>query len=80
MQVANEGPGIPKTEQPFLFEKFYGGNQVRTRTAGTGMGLNINRAIIQAHGVHTGAQSETGQGAQFCFTLPADAVEAHSAA
>ena len=80
IQAANEGPGIPKTEQPFLFEKFYRGNQVRTRTAGTGMGLNISRAIIQAHGGHIWVQSETGQGAQFCFTLPAHAVEAHSAA
>jgi two-component system sensor histidine kinase KdpD len=80
VQVTSEGPGIPKAEQPLLFEKLYRGSQVRTRIAGTGMGLNISREIIQAHGGHIWVQSESGKGAQFCFTLPANAVEAHSAA
>ena len=79
VQVANEGPGIPKAEQPFLFEKFYRGKDVRTRIAGTGMGLAISREVIQAHGGHIWVQSES-EGVQFCFTLPAMTVEAHSAA
>jgi len=80
LQVANEGPGIPKGEQPLLFEKFYRGNEARTRMAGTGMGLSISRDIIGAHGGQIWVQSESGKGAQFCFTLPVAAVEAHSAA
>ncbi|MBV9035505.1 MAG: DUF4118 domain-containing protein [Acidobacteriaceae bacterium] len=80
LQVANEGPGIPKAEQPFLFEKFYRGSEARNRIAGTGMGLNISREIIRAHAGHIWVQSESGKGAQFCFTLPVAAVEAHSAA
>lgn len=80
LQVANEGPGIPKGEQPFLFEKFYRGSETRNRIAGTGMGLNISRDIVKAHGGQIWVQSESGKGARFCFTLPTAAVEAHSAA
>ena len=80
MQVANEGPGIPKAEQTFLFGKFYRGKEVRTRIPGTGMGLNISREIIAAHGGQIWVQSESGKGAQFYFTLPAAAVEVHSVA
>jgi two-component system, OmpR family, sensor histidine kinase KdpD len=70
LQVANEGPGIPKAEQPLLFEKFYRGREVRNRIAGTGMGLNISREIIQAHGGHIWVESENGKGAQFFVTIP----------
>jgi two-component system sensor histidine kinase KdpD len=80
VKVANDGPGIPKAEQPFLFEKFYRGREVRTRIAGTGMGLNISREIIGAHGGQIWIESENDKGVQFCFTLPAATVEAHSAA
>jgi two-component system sensor histidine kinase KdpD len=80
VRVANEGPGVPKAEQPFLFEKFYRGSEVCARIAGTGMGLNISREIIRAHGGYIWVQSEDGKGAQFCFTLPVAAAEIHSAA
>lgn len=80
VEVANYGPSIPKAEQPFLFEKFYRGSSVRTRIAGTGMGLSISRDIISAHGGRIWVQSEKGEGVQFCFTLPTVTVEAHSAA
>jgi two-component system sensor histidine kinase KdpD len=80
VQVVNDGPGIPQAEQPFLFEKFYRGREARTRIAGTGMGLNISREIIAAHGGQIWVQSENGKGAQFCFTLPVTTIEAHSAA
>jgi two-component system sensor histidine kinase KdpD len=69
--VFSAGPGIPKTEQALVFEKFYRGRDVRARVAGTGMGLTIARDIIETHGGRIWLKSESGKGVQFSFTLPA---------
>ena len=68
--VANAGPGIPKAEQELIFQKFYRGRDVRTRVAGTGMGLTIAREIVEAHGGRIWLKSESGNGVEFWFTLP----------
>ena len=69
--ISNAGSGIPKPEQELVFEKFYRGRDVRARLAGTGMGLTIAREIIEAHGGRVWLKSESGEGVQFSFTLPA---------
>lgn len=71
IQVSNAGPGIPKSEQNLIFEKFYRGRDVRANIPGTGMGLAIARDIVEAHGGHIWLKSEPGNGVQFSFTLPA---------
>jgi two-component system, OmpR family, sensor histidine kinase KdpD len=68
--VVNQGPAILKAEQRLLFEKFYRGRDVRGRVAGTGMGLNITRDIVAAHGGRIWVESEPGSPTRFCFTLP----------
>lgn len=68
--VVNQGPAILKAEQKLLFEKFYRGRDVRGRVAGTGMGLNITREIVAAHGGRIWVESEPGSPTRFCFTLP----------
>jgi two-component system sensor histidine kinase KdpD len=78
LRVANEGPGIPKAEQPLLFEKFYRGREVRNRIAGTGMGLNISREIVQAHGGRIWVESGNGKGTQFFMTIPIAEQETQS--
>ena len=70
VHVADEGPGIPESEQVSVFEKFYRGQAGRHRIAGTGMGLTIAREIVQAHGGEIGLESVAGKGARFSFTLP----------
>lgn len=74
--VVNDGPGILKSEQKYLFEKFYRGRDVRGRVAGTGMGLNISRDIVAAHGGRIWVESEPGTPTRFCFTLPLAKSEA----
>ncbi len=68
--VSNSGPGIAKSEQDLIFEKFYRGRGVRARIPGTGMGLTIAKEIAEAHGGSIWLNSEPGRGAQFYFTLP----------
>jgi two-component system sensor histidine kinase KdpD len=70
--IADQGPGIDRTEIERIFEKFYRGKDHRFRVQGTGMGLPIAKAIIEAHGGTIGASSKPREGSVFYFTLPID--------
>lgn len=70
ISVADRGPGIDDFEQSLIFEKFYRGRDQRFRVEGTGMGLAIARAIIEAHGGTIGVTSQPGSGSVFHFTIP----------
>jgi two-component system, OmpR family, sensor histidine kinase KdpD len=69
--VADLGPGIDDFEQGLIFEKFYRGRNQRLQVQGTGMGLAIAKAIVEAHGGEIGVTSQLGHGSVFYFTLPA---------
>lgn len=68
--VADRGAGIDDLEQSLIFEKFYRGKDQRFLVQGTGMGLPIAKAIIEAHGGTMSLTSQRGQGSVFSFTLP----------
>jgi two-component system sensor histidine kinase KdpD len=68
--VADQGPGIGDTELGLIFDKFYRGTDQRYRVQGTGMGLPIAKAIVEAHGGTIGVISQLGRGSVFSFTLP----------
>lgn len=68
--VADLGPGIDDFEQGLIFEKFYRGRNQRMQVQGTGMGLAIAKAIIEAHRGEIGVTSQLGHGSVFYFTLP----------
>src|SRR5271165_6069647 len=70
LSVADRGPGIDDMEQSLIFEKFYRGKDQRYRVQGTGMGLAIAKAIVEAHGGTIGVTSQLGSGSVFHFTLP----------
>ncbi len=70
MTVADRGPGIERGEQPFVFDKFFRGKKQRSHSGGTGMGLAIAKAIVEAHGGGIELASEPGKGARFTFWLP----------
>jgi two-component system sensor histidine kinase KdpD len=73
--VADRGPGIEESEVNQIFERFYRGKGQRHRTPGTGMGLPIAKAIIEAHGGTIEVVSQKGQGSVFTFSLPIDREE-----
>ncbi len=67
--VADTGAGIPKEEQSRLFERFFRSSATRD-VPGTGLGLTIVRAIVEAHGGSILCRSKPGEGTTFTFTLP----------
>lgn len=72
VRVADQGPGIPVSEIPRIFERFHRGDPSRTRaTGGFGLGLAIARAIVRAcAGEISVSRAESG-GAEFLVRLPA---------
>jgi two-component system sensor histidine kinase KdpD len=69
ISVADRGMGIDASEQTLIFERFYRVDSHNTRTSGTGMGLPISRAIVEAHGGTIKVTSQPGQGSVFAVTL-----------
>jgi two-component system sensor histidine kinase KdpD len=70
VNIADRGPGIDDFEQSLVFEKFYRGRNQRVQIHGTGMGLAICKAIVEAHGGRLGLTSQLGHGSVFYFSLP----------
>ncbi|HZL25597.1 MAG TPA: ATP-binding protein [Acidobacteriaceae bacterium] len=71
ISVADRGAGIDPMDQSLIFDKFYRARSQRQIVSGTGMGLAICRAIIEAHGGTLSVTSQQGQGSVFTFTLRA---------
>lgn len=72
--VQDNGIGIDEKDLPFVFERFYRGDQSRTRlTGGAGIGLTIARSIVEAHKGKIGVQSKLQVGSEFRVILPKQA-------
>jgi signal transduction histidine kinase len=67
--VSDTGCGIPVSEQPRLFERFFRSSSTRD-VPGTGLGLTIVRAIVESHGGSIVCKSTPGEGTTFMFMLP----------
>jgi two-component system phosphate regulon sensor histidine kinase PhoR len=71
LTVSDTGIGIPKADQPRIFERFYRVDVARSREAGgTGLGLAIAKHLVEVHGGRLWVESEVGQGSQFHFSVP----------
>lgn len=68
--VADRGAGVDDFERMMIFDKFYRGQGQRYRVQGTGMGLAIAKAIVEAHGGSIEVTSQAGHGSVFTFCLP----------
>lgn len=69
-QVTDSGPGIPLSDQPHIFEKFFRGSNVPADTPGSGLGLAIVKSIVADHQGRTWVDSAPGAGATFTVVLP----------
>ncbi len=70
VMVEDQGVGIPESELPLVFDRYFRGRSVQASAEGTGMGLSIAREIISAHGGKVRVESEPGAGSRFYFSLP----------
>ena len=69
--VSDQGIGIAPEEQEQIFQRFYRvDNRLRRETQGSGLGLYLARAVIEAHSGKIWVESQLGRGARFIFTLP----------
>lgn len=71
IQICDNGPGMSQEQLERIFERFYRGDESRTRSSGgAGLGLAITESIVKAHGGNIAAESTPGVGSVFKVTLP----------
>ena len=72
ISITDDGIGIPASDLPHVFDRFYRTDQSRSRgIGGTGLGLAITRAIVEAHGGTIAVTSDgPGQGVSVTIRLP----------
>jgi two-component system sensor histidine kinase BaeS len=71
VSVADTGEGIAEAELPLIFERYYrAGDNGKDVTTGSGLGLPIAKALVEAHGGSIWAESRLGEGTVFTIRLP----------
>ena len=72
VSVADSGPGLNEADQKRIFERFFRADpsRQRNRNEGSGLGLSIVDAVMQAHGGRVGVTSKPGQGSVFTLFFP----------
>ena len=69
--VSDDGYGIPKKQQPSIFKKLFRADNVKSmKVEGTGLGLYVAKAVVEAFGGKIDFKSEENKGTTFFFTLP----------
>jgi signal transduction histidine kinase len=75
--VNDDGIGMPKEEQKAIFTRFYRApSAVKMQTEGSGLGLYLVKAIVEAHGGKVWFESDKGKGSTFYFSIPVPRKEA----
>jgi len=67
--VSDTGPGIAPEAVAHIFDRFWQA-ATRERRLGAGLGLQITKGIVEAHGGRIWVESELGRGTTFFFTIP----------
>jgi two-component system NtrC family sensor kinase len=70
LHVRDFGPGIPPSDQPYLFDKFFRASNVPEDVIGTGLGLSIVKSIVDNHQGRIWVESKLGEGSTFTVVLP----------
>jgi signal transduction histidine kinase len=69
--VSDTGPGLSAEELEHVFERFWRAQSGETQAVGgTGLGLAIAKSLVELHGGEISAESQSGKGSTFRFTLP----------
>ncbi len=71
LQVIDQGPGVPESEKPYVFDKFKQTSvQSNIKGKGSGLGLAIVKAIAEAHNGSAGVMNAPRQGSVFYIVIP----------
>ena len=71
ISIEDNGLGISKDDQEFIFKRFeQGGNVNSTKVSSSGVGLTLVKYIVELHGGHVELESELGKGSKFTLVLP----------
>jgi signal transduction histidine kinase len=71
IKVIDNGLGIPEKDLPYIFERLYRSDISRNKnTGGSGIGLTITKAFVEAHGGKIEVESEVNVGTIFTIVLP----------
>ena len=71
--VADLGPGIPAADRVRVFDRFYRADEARSRDrGGSGLGLSVARALVEAHGGTIGLGAGQDGTTTFTLTLPGE--------
>lgn len=68
--ISDEGPGIPQQDAPRVFDRFFRATESARTTKGTGLGLFLAKAVVEAHGGQIWVDETRTKGARICFSLP----------
>jgi two-component system phosphate regulon sensor histidine kinase PhoR len=70
LEVSDNGMGIAAADQPYIFDKFYRGENTLEDIPGTGLGLAIVKSIVNNHQGRIWVESQLGKGSTFTVVLP----------
>jgi signal transduction histidine kinase len=72
--VHDTGCGVPVSDWARIFERFERGTGASRRYRGSGLGLAVVKAIVEAHGGHVELESRVGDGSKFTLVVPKEAA------
>ena len=77
IDICDTGEGIPESELPNIWNRYYRGEQSNHRrgVGGSGIGLSVVKSVLDAHHAPYGVISQEGKGSDFWFSLPAVSIE-----
>jgi two-component system, OmpR family, sensor histidine kinase AdeS len=76
LEIVDHGPGLPSGSDERAFDRFWRGEVSRSRnTGGSGLGLAVVRAIVEAHGGRATLGNHSGGGVIFEMRLPIDSTK-----
>ncbi len=70
IEISDNGQGIPASQLPYIFDRFYKVDKARSSGAGFGLSLSIAKSIVQVHHGKIEVQSQLSQGTTFTVFLP----------
>ncbi|HEY94621.1 MAG TPA: PAS domain-containing protein [Dehalococcoidia bacterium] len=70
IMVRDNGHGIDRDDQPYVFEPYFRAKGIAEKYEGLGLGLTLSKKIVELHGGEIWVESEVGKGSTFSFTVP----------